>query len=289
MPPQHPPPTLGVWLDPAMGKGPPRQQAGNKKAGGGTGPDQQSDPLAVLSSALDRVRLSFPEEEVRDLLASSSALIEKEKKKKVEQMPEWCRLRDLQTKLGKKKKAEQSSKALAEEFKKKSEAALQESQFNIAKAAEAAKSIKELEKEIAALGPGGDDPEAKVHPWLPNRLRKALPKVQDSEEFKKQLDLLAQAQQAMEKLVKEATPVPEPAEDDSAGADRKPGEEEEGKAAEADMCVDEGNLTEEEKKDLVDKMVAAMGLSEADDEARKRASEILEKDGFTIVKRQKRG
>ena len=281
MPPQHPPPTLGAWLDPAMGKGP-KQQAGNKKAGGSTGLDQQPDPLAALASALDRVRVSYPEDEVKDLLATSSALIEKEKRKKEERKPEWCRLRDLQTKLAKKKKAEENSKALAKEYQEKSESALQESQLHISKAAEAAKSVKELEQEIESLGTGGEDQEAsKVHPWLPNRLRKALPRVQDSEAFKEQLEALAKAQQAMEKIVKEATPDPVPQE---ATARPEAGEGE--KVADASMDIDQGESSEKEKEELIDRLASAFGL---DEEARKRATEVMEQDGFQVVKKQRKG
>ena len=183
----------------------------------------------------------------------------------------------MQTKLAKKKKAEENSRALAKDYQKKSEAALQESQLHISKAAEAAKSIKELEQEIESLGTGGGDQEAsKVHPWLPNRLRKALPRVQDSEAFKEQLEALAKAQQAMEKLVKEATP--EPAAEEAAG-------QSDGKEDQPDPGMDV-DQSEEQKEELLGKLASACGL---DDEAKKRATEVMEQDGFQVVKKQKQG
>ena len=79
------PPTLGVWMDQAKGQG--------KGGPGGNKKEKSSqllqDPLAGLAAALERVKVTLPDHgEVQTLLDSSVALIEKERKKKTDKLPD---------------------------------------------------------------------------------------------------------------------------------------------------------------------------------------------------------
>ena len=282
------PPTLGVWMDQAKGKG-----GSNKKA-----PQVPQDPLAGLAAALERVKVSIPDhEEVQTILDSSAALIEKEKKRKADKLPDWCRLRDLQSKLAKKQKAEESAKVAAKDFLDKAEAARAESQNQLGRASSLAKEIKALEKEVEALGPlaleGSDQAkeEKSSGPWLPNRLRKVGQQVQpdgpQAELWKAQLEALAKAQKAVEELAEKIT-TPEP----EAGADGQPsGSTQGGQASKSDDAMDTDHersvLSDQDLEKLVQKVSDSID-SEASDDAKKRIAEAI-KTTFQACKKHKSG